>query len=471
MIVLDYQVIPVPGEPSIDLMGFHVLNKLTDWLYVGVGAYAPLVKGEYGGFMAFDVTVHAQRRLWRNLFADAGLSLGGGGGGKDKEQSKVLTGTGGFVKGYIGLGYDFTDFSVGANVARMKFNQSIIDSTQFNVFVQVPFSYSIGSYASSGEKFAAADAQGVFGDASENTLTWGLDNLVQIDPEGSHKATIRLIDLQFAHYMTSSTYWYASLGVGYHGLPLYNHLIGGLGYRLRASPRVDLHAQLGFGSGGWSPDRINTGSGLLVYPKATAEYAISRNFGLSLFAGYLFAPTGSSKNYTFGASLSYHLHPDRAISSAQETSDDILYKGYRFSLFQQTAFNVRDRDVDGARINMLSAQFDAIVSDHVYIPIQGAVAYEAYRDYPGYGEVLAGVGIQSKYDKDNRLQFFGQLLGGTNAHGPVLKAGIGMNFGLSDRLAIYASAGKTVATLSNKTNFKSDNVGLGMTYRFSMPSW
>jgi hypothetical protein len=468
MLTWDYQVIPVPQEPSLDLLGFHALTQLSDWLYAGVGVQAPLFKGEYGGFMAFDVTVHAQRRLWGHLFADAGVSLGGGGGGKSKEQSKVLTGSGGFAKGYLGLGYDFGDFSVGANVSRMKFYQSIIDSTQLNIFLQLPFSYPVGSYASSGDRLAADDAQAVFADASENTLTLGLDNLVQIDPEGSNTATIRLVDLQFAHYLTTRAYWYASLGVGYHGLPLYNQLIGGLGYRFRVSPRIDLHAQLGVGSGGWSPDRIDTGSGLLVYPKATAEYAIGRNFGLSLSAGYLFAPTGSSKNYTFGASLNYHLHPER---DAHESSDDIVFRGYRINLFSQTALRVRDRDVDDGRINMLSAQFDAIVSDHVYIPIQGAVAYEAYRDYPGYGEFLAGVGVQSKYSKDTRFQFFGQLLGGTNAHGPVVKAGVGMNYGLSDRLAIYASAGRTVATPSNKTDFRSDNLGLGITYRFSMPSW
>src|SRR5262245_30328060 len=271
MIMLDYQVIPVPQEPSIDLMGFHILTKVTDWMYLGVGGYAPLVKGEYGGFTAWDVTAHAQRRLWGNVFADGGISLCGGGGGKGKEHSNVLTGTGGFVKGYVGLGYDFTDFTVGANVARMKFNQSAIDSTQLNVFVQVPFSYAIGPYASSGEELAVTDAQEDFANASENVLSWGLDNMVQIDPEGSNKALIRLVDLQFAHYMTNSTYWYASLGIGYHGMPLYNQVIGGLGYRFRASPRVDLHAQLGLGSGGWAPDRIDTGSGLLVYPKATAE--------------------------------------------------------------------------------------------------------------------------------------------------------------------------------------------------------
>jgi len=63
------------------------------------------------------------------------------------------------------------------------------------------------------------------------------------------------------------------------------------------------------------------------------------------------------------------------------------------------------------------------------------------------------------------------LLGGTNAHGPVVKASIAMNIGLGDRLAIYASVGKTVAAPSNKTDFRSDNFGLGLTYRFSMPSW
>lgn len=471
MIMLDYQVIPVPQGQSIDLMGFHVLNELTDWMYVGAGVYAPLFKGEYGGFTAFDVTVQAQRKIWGNLFADAGLSIGGGGGGKSQEQSKVLSGTGGFVKGYVGLGYDFADFSIGANVARMKFKQSAIDNTQLNVFVQVPFSYFMGPYASSGERLTAEDAQRVFDGSSENTWTWGLDNLVQIDPEGSNKAVIRLADLQFAHYMTRSTYWYASLGVGYGGLRLYNQIIGGLGYRLTVAPRVSVHGQLGLGSGGWSPDRIDTGSGLLVYPKVSAEYSITKDFSLSLSAGYLFAPEGSSKNYTYGASLSYHIQSGRQGVDALETSDGMLYRGLRFSLFQQTAFNVRVRGIDSANINMLSGQLDTIVSDHVYIPIQASVAYNAYQGHPGYGELLAGVGVQTMVTEDNRFQFFGQLLAGTNAHGPVLKPGIGMNLGLSDRLAIYASAGKTLATSSKDVNFRSDYIGLGMTYRFSVPSW
>ncbi len=465
MIMLDYQVIPIAQAPSLDLMGFHVLGRVSDSIYLGIGALAPLVRGDYGGFMAVDVTAHAQRRIWRNLFADAGVSLGGGGGGKSKEQSPVLSGTGGFAKGYAGLGWDFGDFSLGANVARTKFRNSAIDSTRLDVFLQVPFSYTVGSYADAGQRLSASDTEAAIRDTSENTLSLGVDNLFQIDPQGSNKSTIGLVDLQYAHYLTPSAYWYASVGVGYRGLRLYNQVIGGAGWRWHAAPRLDLHAQLGVGSGGWAPDRIDTGSGLLVYPKVSAEVAISSHFGLGLSAGYLFAPTGSSKNGTLGAWLSYHVQDGR------ERTGDATLAGWRFNVFEQTEYNVR---VDGAAhdaIRMVSAQLDAIVGEHVFVPVQISAAYNAYLGYPGYGEILAGIGVHNRYDKGDRFQFFAQLLGGTNVHGPVVKPGIGVNLGLTDQLAVYATLGATRTVGSQNVDFRSDYAGLGLTYRFSTPSW
>lgn len=471
LFVLDYQVIPVPQQPSLDLMGFHILNKVATDLYVGVGAYAPLVKGAYGGFMAFDVGAHVQRRIRGPLFVNAGLALGGGGGGKSTAQSIELSGTGGFVKAYAGLGIDFDGFSVGANAARVKFRNSAIDHTQLDLFVQMPFSYTVGSYANSGERLSAADTEAAFADSSANTLTLGLDNYKQINPQGSNKSTIHLADLQFAHYLSSTTYWYASLGVGYRGIPLYNQFIGGLGYRFDVAPRVSLHAQMGLGSGGYAPDKIDTGAGMLVYPKLSAEYAVTKEFGLALTAGYLFAPNGSSKNYTLGAALNYHLQPPRQGTDGSGAPDIAVFRGYRLSLLQQTQTSVNVRGLDQSNINMLSAQLDTVVGDHFYIPIQGGVAYNAYLGYPGYGEVLVGVGIQSKYDRDDRFQLFGQLLGGANVHGLILKPGIGLSYTLTDRLAVHALSGKTMATSSDNGNFRSTYLALGLTYRFSVPSW
>jgi hypothetical protein len=209
----------------------------------------------------------------------------------------------------------------------------------------------------------------------------------------------------------------------------------------------------------------------VIYPKVGAEYAISKNLGLLLSAGYLFAPSGSSKNATYGASLNYHFQPGREDPNARGSSDATLSRGHRVSLFSQTEYHVRYRGVERENVGLLTLQVDTVVSDHLYIPVQAAVSYNGYLGYPGYGELLAGVGVQSKFVEGDRFQLFGQLLGGTNVHGPILKAGIGLNYGLSDRLAIHASAGKTRATDSKDGDHRSDYAGLGLTYRFSVPSW
>ncbi len=75
LFVLDYQDIQLPDNEEIDLLGFHILKPVNEWLYLGVGGYAPVSKGEYGGFMAFDVLLHAQRKVSGNLFVNGGLSL------------------------------------------------------------------------------------------------------------------------------------------------------------------------------------------------------------------------------------------------------------------------------------------------------------------------------------------------------------------------------------------------------------
>ena len=466
MIMLDYQVIRVPGDKPIDLMGFHVHHKVADGLYLGAGVYAPLARGEYGGFTAYDIGAHVQQRLTSQVFATAGLSGGGGGGGRSIEQSKVLSGTGRFFKGYVGLGYDFGSFALGANVAKMKFSHSRIDGTQANVFVEIPYAYLTGSSTSHGQPLSPSDVRVASEGSGESMLTLVLDNFRQINPEGSYKGTINVADLQYAHYFARDTYWYAGLGVGYRGLPLYNHVLGGVGQRVRLSPRISVYGQLGIGSGGYAPRVMNTDAGLLVYPKISAEYALTKDLGLSLSAGYLAAPKGSSKNQTFGLALTHHIRASDGGGAGLPT-----YRAFRVSVFQQTEYAVRYRDVDRGRLQMLGIQADALVDDHWYVPLQAAVAYSAYLGYPGYGELLAGVGVQSQAKPVGGVQFFGQLMAGANVHGPAAKASLGLRYGLSDRLALHLAAGRIAARSSAGQRFSADSVGLGLDYRFSVPGW
>ena len=208
-----------------------------------------------------------------------------------------------------------------------------------------------------------------------------------------------------------------------------------------------------------------------MYPKLSAELALTRDLGLAVTAGYLSAPKGSSRNSSLGLALNYHLQSARQGSGAGSAADDAVFRGYRFQLLQQTETGVRVRDLDRASLQMLAAQLDTVVSDHVYIPIRAGVAYNAYLGYPGYGEMLVGLGVQSKYQRGDRLQVFGQLLGGTNVHGLIVQPGIGLNWTVSDFLAVHASAGATRATSSDNGSFRSRVLGLGLSYRFAVPSW
>ena len=274
VVMLDYQTIPIKGYESIDLMGFHLFKKFNDWLYLGVGGHAPLFSGDYGGFMVFDASVHAQQRVFGKAFADVGASLGGGGGGKSVEQSKTISGTGGFRKAYVGLGYDFDILSAGVNYSNIQLAGSAIHHSQFDIYLEFPFTYRAGSYANAGGILPSRwnlTTDGHRPEGTEDVLQFGLDNIIQMKPEGVYKGKVNLLDVQFDHYLSDATYLLFEGGIGYRGLVLYNQVFGGLGYKYSYSPRVNVRAQMSVGSGGYDPDKINTGPGLLLYPKLSAE--------------------------------------------------------------------------------------------------------------------------------------------------------------------------------------------------------
>lgn len=466
LLTLEYQTVKVPGDRPIDLMGFHAYQKVLDGVYLGGGFYAPLVRGAYGGFVAADLGVHLRRPLAGPVFATAGLSVGGGGGGRSVEHSKLLSGSGGFAKGHAGLGYDFGGFSLAANVSRIKFRQAIIDGTQANLMLEMPFSYLTGPFSGHGRTLSSADDQRAGEEMGENMLTLSLDNYHQRSPQGSNKGTINVADLQYAHFFGADSYWFASLGMAYRGLPLYNQLIGGVGQRWRVARDVTLYAQLGLGSGGYSSEVIDTNSGLLVYPKLAAEYALTRNLGLALTAGTLTAPKGSSRNTTWGLSLTQHLRSGRG----GDASGSAHYEGLRLSVLHQTELNLSYRGVDRPSLQMLGLQLDIPVGQRWYLPLQASAAYNAYLGYPGYAEILGGLGVQTLAGPGERFQAFGQLMAGANVHGKTAKASAGVRWLLDERLALNFSVGRVEARSGGGGQFKADNVAVGLDYRFAIPT-
>jgi hypothetical protein len=213
---------------------------------------------------------------------------------------------------------------------------------------------------------------------------------------------------------------------------------------------------------------------LLIYPKVAAEYALDRNWGVALSGGYLFAPRGTSKNAVFGASLYFHPFSARMDSPEDGGPDDVEFRDRRLNVSVQSDL---DPMVGGKRrgtVNLLTAQYDSVIGQHWYLPVQVGVAFLGY---PGYGEILAGVGTQSSGRPGSSCQAFAQLLFGANLFGFIVKPEVGALWGLGPHAAIRLSAGKTLSLDDGRSaeypanhRFRSTTVGLGLSYRFSLPN-
>lgn len=465
-LMLDYQTVRVRGDSPIDLAGFHLYVPVAEGLSVGAGLMAPLTSGQYGGFMGASVGVQGRFRLGGPVLALAAVSAGGGAGGRSPEHAKRLSGTGSFVRGQLALGYDAGDYTVGAGVSTIKFHRSLIDSSQLNVFLEMPFSYLSGSYAQRGQRLSAADDQRAAREMGETMVSFSLDNYHQLHPRDSYRSDVRTGEFQFSHFLAPDLFWFANFASAYSGLPTYNQLLGGLGWRWRLAPSWKLYAQLGVGSGGYAPEQIDTGPGLLAYPKLSAEYALTRNLGLAVTAGYLAAPKGSSRNPTYGLTLTRHLRSGQGDEAASPAS----YEGMRITLLHQTDARLRYRDVERPALHMLGLQIDMPVSDRWYLPLQASAAYTSYLGYPGYAEIFAGLGVQTHVAAGERWQAFGQVMAGANVHGKGGKATAGLRYILDDRLAVSLSGGRIEARSGSGGHYSANNWVVGLDYRFSVPA-
>ena len=465
--MLDYQTVRVEGDRAIDLAALQLYAPVTEGLSVGAGLMGPLVSGQYGGFMGASVGVQGRVHLGGRFVGLAALSAGGGAGGRSPEHAKRLSGTGSFVRGQLGLGYEVGGLTIGAGISTIKFRKSLIDSSQLNAFVEIPFSYLSGPYAARGEALSKPDDARAAREMGETLLSVSLDNYRQLRAVGSYTGTVRTGEFQFSHFLSPDLYWFANFASAYAGLPTYNQLLGGLGWRWRVAPSWRLYAQLGVGSGGYAPEQIDTGPGLLVYPKLLAEYSLTKDLGLAVTAGYLTAPKGSSRNPTYGLTLTRHL---RAGQGRDDAPAPATYQGLRVTLLHQSDTQLRYRDVAHPALHMLGLQLDLPLSERWYLPVQASAAYTSYLGYPGYAEVFAGLGVQTLVARGERLQWFGQLMGGANVHGKSGKLNAGLRYLVDERLATSLSLGRIEAKSPSGGRYSANNVVLGLDYRFAIPT-
>ncbi|GAB4260639.1 MAG: hypothetical protein Kow0013_04330 [Pararhodobacter sp.] len=481
MHMLDYSRYTLTNGQPFDLLSLHYFHRLNDWLHIGVGAFAPMFQGNAGGFYGADVTLHAQRRIAGNWFANAGLALGAGAGGSSIANIRRLSGDGLFARAYAGIGYRLRNgMSIGLNYSRVTIANSQIDDGAVNLFMQRPFARSIGAYDDAGRTLGARDFDAP---GRESILSFNLSHMAQINPTGRYRGDIGLASVQYSHFFSRDFYSFFGVDIGVTGLHWYNQAEGGVGYRLSLTETVNLYGQIGIGSGGWVTSHVNTGPGFVIYPKVTLEYLWRNGIGATVSAGYFHAPQGTSRNWTLGIGLNYHLSHDHRRPPEAETPADYRLRGVRLHVMGRVtspiAYNGRRSD----GISMIAVQVDYALNEHWYLAGQMAASATAFRGYAGYAEGFVGLGWQSRPVLGGRVQGYAQVMYGLNdvgvsaRHevGPILYPAIGVNYHLNDRLSLYGQMGAALSlgryfNPGSTVNFHDASIGFGLTYRFSLPT-
>ena len=140
-------------------------------------------------------------------------------------------------------------------------------------------------------------------------------------------------------------------------------------------------------------------------------------------------------------------------------------------LFQQTQPSVSFAGIDRGSLSLVGIQAEALIDERWYIPVQAAIAYTTYLGYPGNGEILAGLGVQTRAAPGERLQGFAELMAGTNVHGLALKGGLGLRYHLNERIALRGTAGHIEARSKSSNRYSASSISLGFDYLFALPAW
>ncbi|MGG8498047.1 hypothetical protein ACQY1Q_16705 [Tenacibaculum sp. TC6] len=464
---LDFLSIKMPSdEANMDFAGLHYNLKINQWSYAGLGFYGA-VGGIRGGFFTLGINAGIQQKITDKLFVDAGIHFGGGGG------ASAPDGGGAFILPHINLGYDFKYFSTTAGYSYVNFfDGGTINSSQFNMAVQIPLSFKSSSFDNLEKEYSFEDLQNSDWNinSSRISLLVHLNNLSVT--KGSYKGnTIRLAGFEVNSYITDNIFFFVKADGAYHGIKAgYMDIFLGGGYHLSMNKnRTNILAKFGVGAGGGGG--VDTQGGFLIYPDLSLEQKLFDNVYASINKGYLMSPNSHFVTSTFGFGLKYYLDKD-GINSDNLSFSKGRFKGLEAIVKQDLYLDAQRDGGFNQNMHQISLQINFFLNKYVYGA--GQTSFANFGDAGAYAEGIVGLGVMSNRFFNNSTSIFGQILGGaaggggiSTGQGLIVKPSVGINYKLSDNLSLRGALGYVKAKGGGlSTTF----VNVGINYHFSFLS-
>ncbi|CAA0180213.1 conserved hypothetical protein. probable transmembrane protein [Tenacibaculum maritimum] len=455
---------------TMGLMGLHYQVPFNEWLYGGAAIHSAIT-GDQGGLFTLGIEVGIHKHLFKNLYFDTNFHFGGGGG------YRYLVNDGAFINTNLGLQYKKKAFSFGVQYSHLNFYSGKIKSNSISLFLEIPSILRFTDYQQAQKEFintslsknnlwkraAIKNAQQVRFDFF---FPFGNSRKDNANQQAPLRATLYVIGFEYQKYMNEEVFLFAHTDAIYKGLRAgFMDLFFGAGYRLNLSERLNLFGKLGIGAAG---GRIAPEGGLMMYPSAGINLALSNRFSLSSHGGYYRAITGDLEAYTLGFGLKYTSF-NGGTYFATEEYQNLYTQGIRIALLNQSYFKVAKTDAPKTDLQLLAIQLNYDINNTFYVIGEAGFAYKGKSG--GYAHGLVGIGLYSPrfLDEKLRVHLEGMIgaaggAGVDTGEGIVIRPSLGISYHISPSISLFSSIGKMVAPFGN---MNTSNINAGLSFELS----
>lgn len=468
-----YEVLQLPQNENMGLLGVNYLILVNDNAYAGIGIYSAMT-GERGGFFTGGLEAGMQFRLFSQTTIDGGIFVGGGGGGGAPQGGGLM------LRPHAGLLHDLAPYRIGINASRVFFPNGDIDSTQVSLSLEKTFTVLVGQSwidptTSSNEQFNVTRfglAKKIFG----ITLSSYFPEKGTRDTSGQvQDKRMDLIGIGLNQFLDPSRFLsFEVAGAAGGEIDGYAQVLLGAGYFYKIGRHKAIYGSLSLGSAGGG--EVDTGGGAVVRLAIGYEHKLDQKWSVAANGNYLHAADGDLSAPGISLTGNYHFN---SLSASPSTNIDLLTlspktRHWAIRVESQRYFPIGNnwRKTGGStdtEIDSFGLAIETNLSPRIFVSGQTQGAYRG--DAGGYATGLVGMGVRSadifSYPINARAQLMIGAAGGGGLDvggGLLTQTIIGLEFQPGKTWGLLVSGGRAEAP---NGNFKANVASVALTYRFS----
>ncbi len=467
---LTTEILKLPGNEKMGMVGGYLLTDVADGVSLGVGTYGA-VRGQRGGFITLGVAGEVRQRISQRWLAHAGLFVGAGGG----RGGYTLAGGGLMLRGDVGLKYETNGYgNLGFGISHVNFPSGVIRSTQPYLMYEYPF-YSLigksGSTAGGSSRTASSLASGEQ-EFAVIARSYSIPAGVVRDDGSPQFSKMQLAGAEWLSYLDEN--WFLKIeaeGAAGGQSNGYMQILAGGGYRfpLTRSTSVKLHATAGPAGGGG----VDTGGGMLFDAGIGVHQKIVGNNAIELSLSQLRAPSRSFKATSVGIKLVHSFGLPQVGASAVPAAalagfePAALRVRFAHQSYSGANPNWRNRTPD-KDVGNLGVQLDYFLTPNWFLSGQALAAYTG--DAGAYMKGLVGAGYRQPIAGPWFVEAEG-LVGAAGGGGLAVGGGLvaqgnaSLGYQINKSLSVMGTVGRIQAA---RGDFKANVIGLSLGYQFTL---